>query len=157
MNNIEKIIKGIKTCGDDKSSCKDCPYYELKSPMCLDTLHKEATGLIRRQQAEINHFVEANKMVVEPKTVKNDDDEILRLLVNQSVKFIPRNDDIKAIQRDAVVNFAERLKEQAFECDISFGLGSQRVKKAVAVDDIDKALNEMFGNSEQVKGEADEI
>lgn len=91
MTDTEKIIKGIKICGDDKSSCKDCPYYELKSPMCLATLHEDATNLIKRQQEEINHFAKVNKMVVDLKTVKNDDEEILRLLVNQSVKFIPKN------------------------------------------------------------------
>lgn len=57
-----------------------------------------------------------------------------------------------AIQRDAVISFAERLKEQAFECDISFGLGLQHIRQAVAVDDIDNLVAEMFGNPEQ-KGE----
>lgn len=60
---------------------------------------------------------------------------------------------LSRLREDAVINFAEKLKEQAFECDISFGLGSQRIRQAVAVDDIDKAVNEMFGNSEQQKGE----
>lgn len=64
-----------------------------------------------------------------------------------------------AIQRDAVINFAERLKEQAFECDISFGLGSQHIRQAVAVGDIDNLVKEfdkdinVRTNPEQVKGE----
>lgn len=53
MTDTEKIIKGIEICGDDKSSCKDCPYYELKSPMCLEILHKEAVNLIHRQQTAL--------------------------------------------------------------------------------------------------------
>lgn len=53
MTDTEKIMKGIEICSDGKSSCKGCPYYEIKSPMCLHTLHKEAADLIRRQQAEV--------------------------------------------------------------------------------------------------------
>jgi len=146
MTDAEKIIKGIKICSDDKSSCKGCPYYEFKSPICLYTLHKETTDLIRRQQTEINHFAEVNKMVIELKTVKNDDDEILRMLVNQSVKFIPRNDDIKAIQRDAVINFAENLK-------VFLLLSRPEQISVVSYEDIDNLVNKMFGNPEQVKGE----
>lgn len=139
MTDTEKIIKGIKICGDDKSYCKDCPYYELKSPMCLGTLHEEATDLIRRQQEKINHFVEANKMVVEPKTVETDktEDEILKKLLTQKVEFIPNNNDIKAIQRNAVVDFADRLKRMMFITDY----------------DIDDLVNKLYGNPEQVKGE----
>lgn len=57
------------------------------------------------------------------------------------------------IREHAVREFAEKLKEQAFECDISFGLGSQRIKEAVAVDDIDKTVNELYGNNKELKGE----
>lgn len=139
MTDTEKIIKGIKICGDDKSSCKDCPYYELKSPMCLDTLHEEATDLIRRQQEEINHSIEADKMVAE---TDKTEDEILKKLLTKRVEFIPNSQDVEDIKREAIREFAEKLKEQSFECDISFGLGSQRVKEAVAVDDIDNLVKE---------------
>lgn len=60
---------------------------------------------------------------------------------------------LSRLREDAVREFAEKLKEQAFNCDISFGLGSQHIRQAVAVDDIDKAVNEMFGNLEQQEGE----
>lgn len=106
----KEIIKALECCHSTKGGCKDCPLNYRRSADCVDYLEENALDLIRRQQEKINQFAEADKMVVETKTVKNDDEEILRLLVNQSVKFIPKNDDIKAIQRDAVVNFAERLK-----------------------------------------------
>lgn len=53
MTATEKIIKGLEICGDNKPSCKGCPYYEFKSPNCLYTLHKEAIDLFFGQQAEI--------------------------------------------------------------------------------------------------------
>lgn len=54
---------------------------------------------------------------------------------------------LSRLREDAVREFVEKLKKQAFECDISFGLGSQQIKEAVAVDDIDKTVNEMYGNT----------
>ncbi len=53
MTATEKIRKGLEICSSNAPSCKGCPYYEFKSPMCLYTLHKEATDLLRRQQAAL--------------------------------------------------------------------------------------------------------
>ena len=128
----EQIIKALECCGVESGSCEKCPSKYRRRSDCIRLLTIDAINLINRQQAGINQFAEANKMVADLKTVKNDD-------------------DIKAIQRDAVVNFVEKLKEQAFECDISFGLGSQHIRQAVAVDDIDNLVIEMFGNPEEVK------
>ena len=58
---------------------------------------------------------------------------------------------LSRLREDAVREFVKKLKEQAFECDISFGLGSQHIRQAVAVDDIDKAVNELYGNPEEIK------
>lgn len=49
---------------------------------------------------------------------------------------------LSRLREDAVREFVKKLKEQAFECDISFGLGSQRIRQAVAVDDIDNLVKE---------------
>lgn len=143
---------GCKGCtygifsGDDRCGMKGCK------------IARDALDLIRRQQEEINHFAEVNKMVAEPKTAEAED-ETLKKLLTQRVEFIPNNYDIKVIQRHAVREFANKLKEQAFNCDISFGLGSQHIRQAVAIDDIDNLVKE-FGkdinvraNPEQVKGE----
>lgn len=142
----KEIIKALECCHSTKGGCKDCPLNYRRSADCVDYLEENALDLIRRQQEKINHFAEANKMVVETKTVKNDDEEILRLLVNQSVKFIPKSDDIEAIQRDAVVNFAEKLKAYLL-------LTRSELISVVSYEDIDKLVNRMFGNPEQVKGE----
>lgn len=53
MTTTEKIIKGLKICSSNEPSCKGCPYYEFKSPICLYTLHKEATDLLHRQQTAL--------------------------------------------------------------------------------------------------------
>lgn len=146
-----EIIKALECCSLE-GACKACPFrnvYETNCGECIRLLQIHSYSLILRQQAEINHFVEANKMVVE---TDKTEDEILKKLLTQRVEFIPNSQDVEDIKRDAVKEFANKLKEQAFECDISFGLGSQRIREAVAVDDIDTLVNEMFGNHEQ-KGE----
>lgn len=106
----KEIIKALECCTTPRTLVKCYCCKSTNGDICSKLNPTIILDLIRRQQAEISQFAEANKMVVETKTVKNDDEEILRLLVNQSVKFIPKNDDIKAIQRDAVVNFVEKLK-----------------------------------------------
>lgn len=145
----EQIIKALECCGVELGSCEKCPSKYRRRGDCIRLLTIDAINLINRQQAEIDHFAEANKMVIEPKTIKTEDEEILRILVNQSVTFIPKNDDIKAIQRDAAINFADRLKSK---CRDSVELDDYRMT-VVTKSDIDKAVNEMFGNPEQVKGE----
>lgn len=140
--NDKEIIKALECCTGHHRGCNTCAYYGGERP-CTQRLEADALKLIRRQQEEINHFAEVNKMVVDLKTVKNDDEEILRLLVNQGVKFIPKNDDIKAIQRDAVVNFAEKLKAYLL-------LTRSEQISVVSYEDIDKLVNEMFP---KLKGE----
>lgn len=144
-----EIIKALECCTGHHRGCNTCAYYGGERP-CTQRLEADALKLIRSQQETINHFAEANKMVVE---TDKTEDEILKKLLTQRVKFILNNYDIKVIQRHAVREFANKLKKQAFECDISFGLGSQRIRQAVALDDIDELVNEMFGNSEQQEGE----
>lgn len=131
----KEIIKALECCHSTKGGCKDCPLNYRRSTDCVDYLEENALDLIRRQQAEINQFAEADKMVFDLKTVKNDD-------------------DIKAIQRDTVVNFAEKLKREKFCRLTEYDEGGWAAERlAVKVDDIDELVNEMFGNSEQVKGE----
>jgi hypothetical protein len=44
---------------------------------------------------------------------------------------------------DGVKEFAERLKESAFECDVSFGYGKEHYTEAVTVIEIDNLVKEM--------------
>lgn len=48
------------------------------------------------------------------------------------------DNEIKAIKE-----FAEKLKQQAFPCDVSFGFGKEYYTKAVAVIEIDRLVDEM--------------
>ena len=48
-----------------------------------------------------------------------------------------------ADKENPVLTFAEKLKEYAFECDVSFGFGKEHYTKAVAVVDIDRLVEEM--------------
>ena len=49
----------------------------------------------------------------------------------------------KEIRAEAIKEFAEKLKQQAFSCDVSFGFGKEHFAKAVAVIDIDRLVEEM--------------
>lgn len=88
---------------------------------------------------------------IETKTVQTDDEEFIKMLVNQRVTFIPKNDDIKAIQRDAVINFAERVKDNLRNVAKVEIMGCEYY--LIGLPFIDNLVNEMFGNPEQVKGE----
>lgn len=49
----------------------------------------------------------------------------------------------KEIRAEAIKEFAEKLKQQAFECDIYHRFGKEHFAKAVAVVDIDRLVEEM--------------
>ena len=106
----KEIIKIMECCAKDEAACVECPFF-YEDVDCNSSLIKMLYGVISRQQAEINQFAEANKMVVDLKTVKTDktEDEILKRLLTQRVEFIPNNKDIEDIQMDAIINFANEL------------------------------------------------
>ena len=54
------------------------------------------------------------------------------------------DNEIKAIKE-----FAEKLKQQAFPCDVSFSFGKEHYAKAVAVVDIDRLVEEMTEDETQ--------
>lgn len=144
------------------------PHTEVKCYCCKSTNENICSklnptiilDLIRRQQEKINHFVEANKMVVE---TDKTEDEILKRLLTKRVEFIPNNNDIKDIQRDAVINFAEKLKARFAKleyktdthrktCSINqLDATVDWVITEVTTAEIDSLVNEMCGNSEEIK------
>lgn len=147
----KEIIKALECCHSTKGGCKDCPLNYRRSADCVDYLEENALDLIRRQQEKINHFAETNKMVVDLKTVKTDktEDEILKRLLTQRVEFIPNSQDVEDIKRDAVREFAEKLKREKFCRLTEYDEGGWAAERlAVKVDDIDELVNEMFGNPE---------
>ena len=110
----EKVIKGIEICTNDSLSCKCCPYNELKSPNCINTLRSDAFDLIKRHKEEIEQFANIGKMYSE-------------------------------VRAEAIREYAGKLKESAFDVDISFGYGKICYDKAVAVLEIDNLVKEMVG------------
>lgn len=107
----KEIIKALECCSTPHTEVKCHCCKSTNGDICNKLNPTIILDLIHRQQEEINHFVEANKMVVDLKTVKTDktEDEILKRLLTQRVEFIPNNKDIEDIQMDAVINFANEL------------------------------------------------
>lgn len=140
-----EIIKALECCTGHHRGCNTCAYYGRERP-CTQRLEADALKLIRRQQTEINHFAEANKMVVE---TDKTEDEILKRLLTQRVEFIPNSQDVEDIKREAVREFAERLNArfENFAKMVYYGTTYTIVGKGV----VNRVVNEMFGNPEEIK------
>jgi hypothetical protein len=114
----KEIIKALECCSTPHTEVKCYCCKSANGDICSKLNPTIILDLIRRQQEEINQFAEADKMVVETKTVKSDD-------------------DIKAIQRDAVVNFAEKLKARFAKLEYK----TNTHRKTCSVDHFDKTVN----------------
>lgn len=117
------IIMGLECCSKSCSEnfiCCACPYAKLPvKNYCGAELSKDSLDLINRQKAEIEKL-------------KNTD---FQVEVSSRLE--------KEIRAEAIKEFAENLKQQAFSCDVSFGFGKEHYTKAVAVIEIDKIVEEM--------------
>lgn len=111
-----EIIEILECCAN--ADCKSCPC-NIDNHYCKDLESQEILNLINRQKAEIEKL-------------KNTD---FQVEVSSRIE--------KEIRAEAIKEFAEKLKQQAFECDVSFGLGKEHYTKAVAVIEIDKIVEEM--------------
>lgn len=75
--------------------------------------------------------------------------------VSGCTAFVSEADFVKKAKAEAVREFAEKLKEQAVECDVDFNYSKAcHIKNIEVVEakEIDKLVNEMFGNPEQAEG-----
>ena len=104
---------------------------------CL-TLCKQAVIDSDRQKAEIERLKKHSKEVAENCTFVMREHEKAT-----NKRFLEAIDIVKA---EAIKEFAERLKESAFDCDVSFGFGKECYTEAVAVVEIDNVLKEMVGD-----------
>ena len=111
--NDADIIKALECLRNGEILCKECAYKEIPYPACKALVAGHALNLIKRQKAEIERLQK----------------------YNTEVAYKHYNDGIK--------EFAERLKESAFECDVSFGFGREHYTKAVTVIEIDNLVKEM--------------
>lgn len=59
-----------------------------------------------------------------------------------------KNNLVKQIKAEAIKEFAERLKAETIEVDVSYGYGREHYTEAVAVIVIDNLVKEMVGDTE---------
>ena len=137
-----KIIKALECCRDCK--CKDCPCYNKETGSCKELDEQDILDLINRLKAKNEEFDE--KIVIQmgtidwqAKEINRQKAEIERLNTMHSEMCI----GMKVLKQKAIKEFAERLKQEAFECDVSFGYGKECYQQAVAVIEIDNLVKEM--------------
>lgn len=65
-------------------------------------------------------------------------------LAREAASLLSRRDaEIERLKSEAIKEFAERLKESSFPCDVSFGFGREHCEEAVTVLEIDNLVKEM--------------
>lgn len=52
----EQIVKALGCCSNDECANLECPYYSLKTTVCIEDLHKDALSLIREQENRIEEL-----------------------------------------------------------------------------------------------------
>ena len=115
-----EIIKALECCGAD--SCNYCPFYDDELG-CDCNLQFLALDLINRQKAEIENLQGKCKMY--------EDERKYNFAMSRQRTA------------EAIKEFAGRVKESAFSCDVSFGYGQEHCEEAVTVLEIDNLVKEM--------------
>ena len=124
----------------------------------LEKVEKYADETIKAQAAEIERLEKARQKqaqflgeergqkyeLIDKLSKANTEIERLEEMFDSSVSS-ERNvvDNIGYEKSEAIKEFAERLKIEAFECDVSFGYGKECYQQAVAVIEIDNLVKEM--------------
>lgn len=116
------IIKALECCTRD-GECSACPMRGLKTIGCVERLIVSALDLIKRQQAEI--------------------ERLEGLATNMEYCANHALDEIEKEKREAIKDFAERLKEKAYTAENEWSRGGHPL--VVEVDDIDELVAEMEG------------
>ena len=69
------------------------------------------------------------------------DGDIEKLVIDGAIKYTRRvSYELDKIRRDAIKMFANELKKEAIDCDLSFGLGRECYQEVVPVIVIDKII-----------------
>ena len=146
-----EIIKVLMTfAGNGFSPCS----------VSLSELARQTLSLIHRQQAEIEALITGQETLQ-----KYRDDEITSLMnanvtlgleVSLKEKKIEELSEVLSdtiriryaeARAEAIKEFAERLKENKIDIDVSFGYGREVYTEAVAVIEIDNLVEEMAGEN----------
>jgi DNA repair exonuclease SbcCD ATPase subunit len=128
---IHKLLKELNQVQD---------YYEILKAK-NERLHEVINGFEEQSHKELLKFVALSEKYTDAKA------EIERLQSEKAKlhKLIPKM--IKEAKSEAIKEFAERLEESAFDCDVSLGYGNGCYVKAVTTIEIDNLVKEMVGDN----------
>lgn len=115
----------IKALEEYEVVCDKCACNE--GDMTGKKIMLKALDLINRQKAEIEGL-----------KAENEGYKHLDAILHTAIDKLTAN-----IKSEVIKEFTEKLKQQAFECDVSFGFGKEHYTEAVAVFDIEKLVEEM--------------
>ena len=121
--NDNDIVNALECLCGIETPCKDCVGHRFPYPVCKQQVAKDALYLINRQKANI--------------------DRLKKELIEQQLKNNLLYETAKEAKAEAIKEFAERLKQSAFACDVSFGFGREHCEEAVTVLGIDNLVKEM--------------
>lgn len=146
----KEIIKALECCSkDDKEICaKECPIFRTAG--CVEELHKAIIARIRFQEADVKDY---KRNVAEMDNFARDLCRERMFSGNRIVTFEDLKSYIKKQKVKAVEEFAEVMKKKLQNVAKVEIMGCEYYP--IGLPFIDNLVNEMFGNSEQVKGSVD--
>ena len=135
-----EIIKALKSeadyncdmCCDNNENCMEDDCGKIISENALDLINRQKAEIERLQktQSDIDNF--ARELCKE------------RMLKGKAIAdFEDLQEYIRKEKSEAIREFSEKLKQQAYECDIYGRFGKEHFAKAVAVIDINRLVDEM--------------
>ena len=140
MNDAD-IIKALECCALNYY-CIECPLTATR--LCIPQMSENVINLINRQEAEIVDEREKKEMCAEVIKRLEKEKSVITADWNELLKDNNRLKELlKTVKSEAIKAFAERLKESAFECDVSFGFGKEHYTRVVSVIEIDNLVKEM--------------
>ena len=77
-----------------------------------------------------------------------ENDGLYESLDYRAEKIRELEDELKTSKAEAIKEFAERLKAETIDVDVSYGYGREHYTEAVAVIVIDNLVKEMVGDTE---------
>lgn len=121
-----EIIKGLERCKN--GLCVGCHFGAVAAD-CLTIMTTNVLDLISHQKAEIERLKEKN--------------ESLETLV------LSYGDYVTKTRAEAIKEFAERLKENKIDIDVSFDYGKTIYTEAVPVIELNNLVKEMVGDNNE--------